>query len=47
MFDDALWAEVPMSEFVVGAGTLAFVHALVKAGSFARGREAVAPGVGP
>jgi uncharacterized membrane protein YcaP (DUF421 family) len=47
MFDDALWAEAPMSEFVVGAGTLAFVHAVVKAGSFGRGRDAVAPRVHP
>ena len=26
LFDDALWAEVPMAEFVVGAGTLTLTH---------------------
>jgi uncharacterized membrane protein YcaP (DUF421 family) len=29
MIDDALWAEVPVAQFVVAAGTLAIVHLLV------------------
>lgn len=29
MFDDLMWAEVPAAQFVVGIGTLVFVHLLV------------------
>ena len=29
MFDDLIWAEVAASQFVVGVGTLLFVHLLV------------------
>jgi len=39
LFDDALWADVPMAEFVVGAGTLALTHVLVSTDSAARGRR--------
>jgi uncharacterized membrane protein YcaP (DUF421 family) len=37
MFDDAFWAEVPMSEFVVGAGTLLLMHSLITLDIFSRG----------
>ncbi len=39
MFDDALWAEVSMSEFVVGAGTLALAHVLARVECAARQRR--------
>ena len=39
MFDDALWAEVPMSEFVVGAGTLALAHVVARTEYAARQRR--------
>jgi uncharacterized membrane protein YcaP (DUF421 family) len=29
MFDDLIWAEIPATQFVVGVGTLVFVHFLV------------------
>ena len=35
MFDDCFWAEVPVSQFVVGAGFLVTTHLLVSMGSFA------------
>jgi uncharacterized membrane protein YcaP (DUF421 family) len=39
MFDDALWAEVLVSEFVVGAGTLALAHVLARTEYAARQRR--------
>jgi uncharacterized membrane protein YcaP (DUF421 family) len=30
MFDDAFWAEVPIAEFVIGAGTLVLAHVLTR-----------------
>jgi len=50
MFDDALWAEVSMAQFVVGSGTLTLVHLLASVGTAARQRrqwrEPAAPGAG-
>jgi uncharacterized membrane protein YcaP (DUF421 family) len=37
MFDDVLWAEVPATEFIVGAGTLVLLQVLVGIESFWRG----------
>jgi uncharacterized membrane protein YcaP (DUF421 family) len=37
LFDDALWAEVPLSEFVVAAAVLLLTHALVSFDAYARG----------
>ena len=37
LLDDAIWADVPMSEFVVASGTLVFVNLLVSLDAFARG----------
>ena len=39
MFDDVFWSEVPASQFVVGAGTLAIMHVLT---SIAAGGRAAA-----
>jgi uncharacterized membrane protein YcaP (DUF421 family) len=39
MFDDAIWAEVPMAEFFVGAGTLVLLHLLVSIESMWRGER--------
>jgi len=52
MFDDALWAEVPMAEFVVGAGTLALAHVLARTEYAARqrrrwSRQRLSPGTTP
>lgn len=38
LFDDVFWSEVPVSQFVVGAGTLAIMHVLT---SIAAGGRAV------
>jgi len=35
MFDDLIWAEVPASQFVIGVGTLVFLHLLVIVNLFA------------
>jgi uncharacterized membrane protein YcaP (DUF421 family) len=40
MFDDAIWAEVPVSQFVAGVGTLVFLHALVSVNLFTSGSRA-------
>ena len=37
LFDDALWAEVPMAEFVVAAGVLTLTHALFALDALSRG----------
>lgn len=37
MFDDLIWAEVAASQFVVGVGTLVFVHLLVDENRFRSG----------
>jgi uncharacterized membrane protein YcaP (DUF421 family) len=34
MFDDLIWAEIPAAQFVVGVGTIVFVHFLVAEASF-------------
>jgi uncharacterized membrane protein YcaP (DUF421 family) len=34
MFDDMIWAEVPAAQFVVGVGTLVFVHFVVAESRF-------------
>ena len=39
MFDDVFWAEVPASQFVVGAGTLVLLHLLVAFESMRRGER--------
>jgi len=40
LFDDALWAEVSMAQFVVASGTLALVHVLATVDAAARqGRQ--------
>jgi uncharacterized membrane protein YcaP (DUF421 family) len=39
MFDDALWADVPMAQFVVGSGTLTLVHVLASVDAAARQRR--------
>lgn len=38
MIDDCLWAEVPASQFVIGAGTLVVIHLLVEMGGAASER---------
>jgi uncharacterized membrane protein YcaP (DUF421 family) len=37
MFDDLIWAEVAATQFVVGVGTLLFVHVLVAEARFTSG----------
>jgi uncharacterized membrane protein YcaP (DUF421 family) len=37
LFDDVFWSEVPASEFIVAAGTLVVLHALVSVDAFKRG----------
>jgi uncharacterized membrane protein YcaP (DUF421 family) len=37
MFDDAIWAEVPASQFVAGVGTLVFLHVVVSVNRFTSG----------
>jgi uncharacterized membrane protein YcaP (DUF421 family) len=37
MFDDLIWAEVAATQFVVGVGTLLFVHFLVAEARFTSG----------
>jgi uncharacterized membrane protein YcaP (DUF421 family) len=37
MFDDLIWAEVSAAQFIVGVGTLVFVHFLVAEASFTSG----------
>jgi uncharacterized membrane protein YcaP (DUF421 family) len=37
MFDDLIWAEVAAAQFVVGVGTLLFVHFLVAEARFKSG----------
>ena len=39
MFDDALWADVPMAQFIVGSGTLALVHLFASTDVAARQRR--------
>jgi uncharacterized membrane protein YcaP (DUF421 family) len=39
MFDDAFWAEVPIAEFVMGAGTLVLVHVLMRSVVSADGEQ--------
>ena len=37
MFDDLIWAEIAATQFVVGVGTLVFVHFLVAEAGFRSG----------
>ena len=37
MFDDLIWAEVAAAQFVIGVGTLLFVHLLVSDNMFKSG----------
>jgi len=39
MFDDVFWAEVPAAQFVVAAGVLVLLHALLTIDSFRRGER--------
>lgn len=42
MFDDLIWAEVPATQFVAGAGTIAFFHVLINIIAFRRGADRAA-----
>jgi uncharacterized membrane protein YcaP (DUF421 family) len=37
MFDDLIWAEVAVSQFIIGVGTLLFVHLLVSENAYRSG----------
>ena len=39
MFDDVFWAEVPVAQFIVGAGTLVLLHLLVGMDGHRRGER--------
>ena len=37
MFDDLIWAEVAVSQFVIGVGALLFVHLLISENAYLSG----------
>ena len=39
MFDDLIWAEVAVAQFIVGVGTLLLVHLLAGDATFGSGRR--------